>query len=131
MEQKFSTRKTVSLTLGLSFLVMSITGLILFIVPKGKVAYWSDWMFMGLTKEQWGDLHITSMLLMIVSAVWHIYYNWTPLVGYLKNSAKKITLLKKEFIVALVLNAAFVLGTYYAVVPFKSIVDLNDGIKNY
>jgi hypothetical protein len=131
MESPFSIRKTVSLTLGLSFLVMTVTGLVLFIVPKGKVAYWSDWLFMGLTKEQWGDLHITSMLLLVVTAVWHIYYNWTPLVSYLKNSAKKITFLKKEFVVAAVLNVAFVLGTLYAVPPFQSLLDLNTGIKDY
>jgi hypothetical protein len=131
METKFSIRKSVSLTLGLSFGVMTFTGLILYIVPKGKIAYWSDWMLLGLSKEEWAALHITSMVLLIIAGVWHIYYNWTPLVNYLKDSAKKISLFKREFLAALALNLFFVIGTLYTVQPLKSVLDLNDAIKAY
>ena len=131
MEPKFSIRKSVSLTLGLSFAVMTATGLVLYIVPKGKVAYWSDWMLWGLGKEEWAALHITSMALLITAGVWHIYYNWTPLVNYLKDRAKKISLFKAEFLAALALNLFFVAGTLYPVQPMKGILDLNDAIKAY
>ena len=131
METKFYLRRCVSLTLGLSFLVMTVTGLVLFVTPKGKVAYWSDWLLFGLGKEEWAALHITSMVLLIVTAVWHIYYNWSPLVSYLKNSAKKLTPLKAEFLAALALNVLFVVGTIYNVPPFKTLIDFNDAIKSY
>ena len=131
METKFYLRRCVSLTLGLSFLVMTATGLVLFVAPKGKVAYWSDWVLFGLGKAEWTALHITSMVLLIVSAVWHIYFNWSPLVSYLKNSAKKLTPFKAEFLTALALNVIFVTGTIYNVPPFKTLIDFNDAIKNY
>ena len=43
MNEKIVMKKIISLTLAFSFLVMSITGIMLYIVPKGKVAYWANW----------------------------------------------------------------------------------------
>ena len=131
MEEKFTLKKAVSLTLGLSFLVMSYTGIMLFMTPRGKIANWTDWELFGLTKTQYTDLHMTSMFLMLLFGAWHIYYNWKPLVSYLKNSARRITPLKKEFLFAFALNLFFVGGTLLHLPPMQSIVDLNTGIKNY
>ena len=41
-------KKITSLSLGISFLIMSYTGIMLFIVPHGRVAYWSNWHLWGL-----------------------------------------------------------------------------------
>lgn len=131
MNEKIVIKKIISLTLAFSFLVMSITGIILFIVPKGRVAYWANWELFGLTKTQYGNIHITSMILFLVVAIWHIYYNWKPLISYIKNSAKKITLFKKELLIALTLNILFVGGTLMGIQPFQSVIDINDGIKEY
>ena len=86
-----SFRKATSLTLGISFLIMSYTGIMLFIVPKGKVAYWVDWHLFGLSKEQYGELHTTSMVVMLIFSGLHIYYNWSAIVNYMKNKSKKIS----------------------------------------
>lgn len=131
METKFIFKKAVSLTLALSFLIMSYTGIMLFLAPKGKIAYWTDWTLLGLSKTQYTDLHITSMFVLLVFAIWHIYYNWKPLTSYLKNSLHRITPLKKEFLFALVLNLFFVGGTLLHFAPMQSIVDLNAAIKDY
>lgn len=131
MSEKIVLKKIVSLTLAFSFLVMSLTGIMLFIVPKGKVAYWANWKMFGLTKTQYADIHIISMILFITITVWHIYYNWKPLTSYLKNSAKQITLFKKELLIAFVLNALFVAGALLEFQPFKTVLDFNEGIKTY
>jgi hypothetical protein len=131
MNEKIVMKKIISLTLAFSFLVMSITGIMLYIVPKGKVAYWANWEMFGLTKSQYGNIHITSMILFLVVTIWHIYYNWKPLISYLKNKAKQITLFKKELLIALTLNLLFVGGTLMGIQPFKSVLDINEGIKTY
>lgn len=131
MNEKIVLKKIVSLTLAFSFLIMSITGIMLYIVPKGKIAYWSNWKMLGLTKTQYGDIHITSMILFIVIAIWHIYYNWKPLISYLKNSTKQITIFKKEFLIALAVNILFVVGTLMGMQPFKVVLDINENIKEY
>ncbi|MDA3909597.1 MAG: DUF4405 domain-containing protein [Sulfurimonas sp.] len=128
---KIVVKKIISLTLAFSFLVMSFTGLMLYIVPKGKIAYWANWKMLGLTKTQYADIHITTMILFLVVTIWHIYYNWKPLISYIKNSAKKITFFKKELLIALGLNVLFVAGTLSGIQPFQSVLDLNDNIKSY
>lgn len=124
-------KKIVSITLAFSFLVMSMTGMMLYIVPKGKVAYWANWKMFGLTKTQYGDIHITSMILFTVMAVWHIYYNWKPLTSYIKNTARQITLLKKELLIALSINLFFVAGTLMGIQPLQTVLDINENIKTY
>ena len=131
MEEKFTLKKAVSLTLALSFIVMGYTGIMLFFTPRGKIANWTDWTLLGLSKTQYTDLHITSMFLFLAVSIWHIYYNWKPLTSYFKNTARRMTPFKKEFLLALTLNAFFVGGTLAHVAPMQSIVDLNTRIKNY
>nr|WP_321267400.1 DUF4405 domain-containing protein [uncultured Sulfurimonas sp.] len=128
---KIVVKKVISLTLAFSFLIMSLTGIMLYIVPKGKVAYWADWKMFGLSKTQYGDIHTTSMILFLVITIWHIYYNWKPLINYIKDSTKKITFLKKELIIALILNLLFVGGTLMNMQPFQSVLDVGENIKEY
>lgn len=123
-------RKITSLSLGFAFLIMSYTGVILYFVPKGKVAYWSDWHLFGLSKTQYGEIHTTSMVTFLFFGIWHIYYNWKPIVSYLKDKQKKVSFTKKEFLIAFGLNFLFVLGTLYMIQPFKSFLDLQDSIKD-
>ena len=43
-------KRITSLTIMLAFLVMVLTGIVLYIVPQGRVAYWADWRLLGLSK---------------------------------------------------------------------------------
>ena len=128
---KFSIKKLTSLSLGFSFLIMGYTGVVLYFVPKGKVAYWSDWHLFGLSKSQYGDIHTTSMLTFLLFGILHIYYNWKPIVSYLKDNNKKVSFSKFEFLIALGLNILFVIGTIYMIQPFKAYLDLENSIKDY
>lgn len=123
-------RKITSLSLGFAFLIMAYTGIMLYFVPKGKVAYWSDWHLFGLSKTQYGEIHTTSMVTFLLFGILHIYYNWKPIVSYLKNKQKKISFTKKEFLIAFGLNLLFVVGTLYMIQPFKAFLDLEENIKN-
>jgi hypothetical protein len=124
-------RKITSLTLGFAFLIMTYTGIMLFIAPQGKIAHWSNWELLGLSKTQYGDIHITSMFVMIIFGIWHIYYNWKAIVSYLKDKTKKISFTKQEFVIALSINIIFIFGTLNLTQPFQAILDLNDGAKKY
>jgi len=124
-----SLRRFTSLCITFSFLVMTYTGGMLFIVPQGKYAYWMNWKLFGLSKEQYGSLHVTFMVLFLVGMILHIYLNWKPLMMYLKNRNREFSLLTKEFIFALGFTLIFVFGTLYEVAPFKTFLDFEDSIK--
>ena len=123
-------KKITSLSLGFSFLIMSYTGVILYIAPHGRVSKWLDWHLFGLDKVQYEELHTTSMVTFLVFGILHIYYNWKAIVIYMRDSSKKISFTKKEFLIALILNILFVVGTLTATQPFKGFLDLGETIKD-
>lgn len=69
-------RKITSLTAALSFMLMVLTSVILYIVPQGRVAYWADWRLWGMSKTDWGNIHINLGLLFLLAGFLHIYYNF-------------------------------------------------------
>jgi hypothetical protein len=123
-------RKITSLTATLSFVVMVVTSVILYLVPQGRVAYWADWRLWGLTKTQWGDIHINVGLLFLLSLGLHIYYNWKPLTAYLKDHTRRLRVFTPAFNVALAICALTVAGTLSLAPPFSWVLDFNTALKD-
>ncbi|ARU47538.1 DUF4405 domain-containing protein [Sulfurospirillum diekertiae] len=125
----YSLRRFTSLCIGFSFLIMSYTGIILFLSPKGRVANWTNWQLLGLDKTHYTHLHVTFMVLFLVGMLFHIYLNWNALINYLMNKSREFSLFTKEFLLALGVNLLFLLGTLYYWVPFEQFLDFQDEIK--
>ncbi|MBN2377148.1 MAG: DUF1080 domain-containing protein [Sedimentisphaerales bacterium] len=122
-------RKITSLTAFLSFIILLITSIVLYIVPHGRVAYWSDWHLWGLSKTEWGNLHINIGVLFLLAIFLHMYYNWKPIANYLKNKSKRLVIFTREFNVALILLLVFSLGTYFEIPPLSWVLDAGESIK--
>ena len=97
-------RRIVSLLLIFSFILLLITGIVLYIVPAGRIAFWADWRFIGLTKEQWGDIHIISGILGLLVGFIHIIFNWKSIVLYLKNRKKEVRIFNLNFNIAMIIT---------------------------
>ncbi len=123
-------RKITSLTASLSFVLVVLTSVILYIVPQGRVAYWADWHLLGLTKTDWGNIHINLGLLFLISLFLHIYYNWKALISYLKNKTKQVKVFTPDFNVALAITLFVAAGTYLMVPPLSWVMSLNDHFKD-
>jgi hypothetical protein len=123
-------RRITSLTASLALVLMILTSIILYIVPEGRVAYWAEWRLWGLSKTEWGNIHINMGLLFLISMFLHIYYNWKTLISYLKNKAKQVKVFTPELCAALVLTIVFIIGTYFLVPPFSWMMSLNDYFKD-
>lgn len=122
-------RKITSLTAALSFIIVVLTSIILYIVPQGRVAYWADWRLWGLSKTDWGNIHINVGLLFLIALVLHIYYNWKPLMAYLKNRARQFKLFTRDFNTALAITLFCILGSYFLWPPFNWVMAFNDHLK--
>lgn len=122
-------KRITSLTAFLSFFVVLLTSIILYIVPQGRIAYWADWRLLSLSKEQWGAIHINIGFLFLLSLSLHIYYNWKPIVTYLKNKAMQLKVFTKEFNIALTLTIICIFGTYIEIPPFSTIIKISDNFK--
>ncbi|MHC1712029.1 MAG: DUF4405 domain-containing protein [Solidesulfovibrio sp.] len=122
-------RKFTSLTALLSFILTIATSVILYIAPQGRIAYWADWTLWGLTKDQWGDLHINVGTLFLLALLLHTYYNWKPITAYLSR-AKKVVFFTRECNAALIVVLVVCLGTFAKVPPFSSFLALSDSLKD-
>lgn len=123
-------RGFISLLTALSFLIMTISGVILFITPQGRVAYWLDWTFWGISKSQWGDMHITTSLLFALAGLWHTWLNWRALVSYFHDKVKKTVALKWELAIAALITIFCTVGGIYKTPPLSYVLELNDWIKD-
>lgn len=129
-KQKFNGRAVVSVTTGLSFLGMSISGIVLFVTPFGRVAHWTGWRMLALTKEQWAALHIWFSLLFMAVAVFHIYLNWRSLLNYFKDKVRNTFALGREWVLSVVICSGVLAGTLADVAPFSSLLAWNEVIKH-
>lgn len=123
-------RKVTSLTSLLSLIVTLFTSVVLYIVPQGRVAYWADWHFLGLSKTQWGDVHITVGTLFLVMLLIHTWLNWKPITAYMKNRAKEMVVMTKPMIVSLLLTLFVFAGTLAGLPPMQQVLDLGAAIKD-
>jgi hypothetical protein len=130
-------RKIVSLTSFLSFIVLAFTSIILYFRPEGRVAYWADWYFLGLSKVEWESIHINLGFLFITSSILHIYLNWRAIIAYLKNRAKKLVFFTPALSVSVLITFFVAAGTYFHLPPMQQIakkagvhtVDVYDALR--
>lgn len=122
-------RKTVSLTLVLSGLLVLVTSAVLYIEPHGRVAYWAGWRFLGLSKTGWDDIHLTTGTLFLAALVVHVYYNWKPITAYLRNTAREMVVFTRPFVFALLVTVFVTAGTLAGWTPMQQILDFGAHIK--
>lgn len=124
------TRKIVSLTSLLSFLLLGVSGVVLYVTPQGRVADWAGWSLAGLGKDAWGDLHIATALLFLVAGIWHTVLNWKPIVSYLKDRSQRLRVVTLPFLVAFVVTAGVAVMANLGVPPVSWLLTLNDDLKD-
>jgi len=124
-------RPLVSLLVLAVFLVLSFSGAVLYITPQGRVANWTGWTLLGLTKQTWQAVHTSVALLFLLGAAFHLWLNWKTLWGYIKAKTHLAINCKWELLVALLITAATVLAAIYNVPPVSTLMDWNSRIKAY
>ena len=127
--QEFNSRSFITLLVSFSGLIMIISGLVIYIMPEGRIAYWADWRLFGMGKEQWGTMHTCLSLIFFFAALFHLYYNWRTLLSHLKDRIKRTFTLRKELIAALLLSAFCLHGSIVGYAPFTSVMNLGKDIK--
>lgn len=123
-------RRTVSLTSFLSFIVLAVTSVVLYIQPHGRVAYWADWSLWGLSKTQWGDIHLTVGTLFLTCAILHVWLNWKPVMTYMKNTARELVVFTRPMVYACVLTIFVTAGTLLHIPPMQQLMDLGTWFKD-
>lgn len=124
-----SLKKLSSLTIFIAILMMIYTGIILFVGPACQIANWTNWELLGLTKVQYYNVHSTFMILFIIAMAIHLYYHLDIILSYIKQKQKSFTIFTNEFIMAVLLSTAVLVGTLYEKSPFVEFLDFGNDME--
>ncbi len=127
---KFKWRSFTSLYITISFLVIIVSGLVLYIAPPGRIAKWAYIPIIGFEKHQWQALHIIFTFSFIVASAFHLYFNWSPFISYLKDKLSKRYRLKQELFYASVLTIGLFILVLWDIPPFKNVIEFGESMKN-
>jgi hypothetical protein len=127
--QALHTKGFASLLTTFSFTVMTVSGILLFIVPQGRIAEWTNWTILGLSKPDWGNIHITTSLMFLIAGAYHIWCNWRTLVNYFTTKRNSSLMMRRELVISAVVTLFFVVGAVYQVPPLSYVLEANNAIK--
>ncbi|MBN1972041.1 MAG: DUF4405 domain-containing protein [Sedimentisphaerales bacterium] len=128
-KNQFNWRSFVSVLTAFSFIGLTFTGIILFVVPPGRIANWTGWTLLALTKDQWIALHDWFGIIFVVTAVIHLYFNLKLFISYFKSRVTKTFSLRSEWVVALLVCVVVGAGTVVNFAPFSTLMTWNESIK--
>ena len=129
-DKKFHFQSFTSFFVTFSFFIISISGIFLYFAPPGRVAHWSNWTFLGLTKDQWQAVHTIFSFLFVIFSGFHIYFNWSILMLYFKKKMQKGINRKRELGWSSAIILVVIVLTIMAVPPFSTIMDWGEALSN-
>jgi len=117
--------------MAFSFIVLILSSVVLYIMPSGRDAYWTNWKWLSLSKDQWGALHTVGGLAFVIFGLLHlIVYNWKVFWNYVISKLRKNLNKKWELAAAIVLNVLIVLVCVYDWIPSSTIMNWGASIKS-
>ena len=128
--KSYNRRAFVSVLAGFSFILMALTGLVLFIAPSCREARDTSWTVWGQSKEQWVAVHVWFSTAFMIASIFHLYLNWTPMVNYFKSRVRKSFAFRIEWILALVICGVIYAGTIGGAAPFSSLIAWKETCKH-
>ena len=126
----FSWKPFVSFLMVLTFTVIALSGMVLYVAPPGRIANWSHWTLVSLDKSGWQALHTIFATLFLVAAAFHLFLNWKVLMAYLKSRITVGVRMKRELALASAIVASIFLATLAGAPPFRTIMTTGETLKN-
>lgn len=118
-----------SVLITVSFLALVLSGGVLFISPPGRVANWTNWNILNLTKHDWSEVHIAFGTVFLIGAIFHVVFNWRPLVSYFKDRLTRRMSFRREWLMALVICAGVYAATRSGIPPFSTLLAFSERLK--
>lgn len=126
----FYWRAFVSLIVVAAFAILSVTGIALYATPPGRIANWSGWTLLGVTKAHWQAVHMTFGFLFLFAAAFHLFFNWKVLLHYLRTRTRDGLRRRRELAWASAATLALVILTATDVPPVSYIAVGRESLAN-
>ncbi len=131
MKKSFRWRLFISFGLVIALFMMLVSGVILYISPPGRVANWTDWRLIGLTKTGWRNQHLIFGFAFTLLSLFHLFLiNWKAFLCYLKTKTAEGVRPPIELLAILLFSSFFGVGTYYGLEPFSAIIQFGNRLSS-
>ena len=124
-------RSLITFVLTLSFCVMLVAGIVLYLAPPGGTARMTGWRFCGLGKDAWMAQHLSSCAVFLLAGLIHLYLNIRVLWSYIHSKAARGIRRKWELLASLVLVGFMVTGTLWNLPPWNYIFEGSRHLQAY
>jgi len=129
-EKKWRGRAFVSLNMVISFLVLIVSSVVLYVMPPGRDAYWSNWTLAGWGKDQWDAIHTVGGFAFLIFGILHLFvYNWKPFWNYVVSRVRRTLNRKAETAAAILLNIFLIVVCVGGWFPSSTIMGWMSSIK--
>jgi hypothetical protein len=126
---RLSGRPFVSLLTTFSFIIATISGIVLYVSPQGRIAFWQNWTVLGIDKAEWSSLHTLACFLFATTSLVHLAFNWRSLLRYLRSRVGESLGYRRELGGAITVTVLFVVSALYGLPPLNGVVTFGEQIK--
>jgi len=129
-KKPFNFRAFTTLAILWTLIIDAVSGLVLYTVPSGRIADWTNWTFAGLAKSEWETIHTVFSYIFLLFISLHLYNNRHSILHYIKGKFKQYTKARIELYLSLLVVIILLGGTIASIPPFSSVMDLGSLIKD-
>ena len=83
------------------FVIMIVSGLVLYVAPSGRIARTVDWRALGLDRPGWEAAHIAFAAMFVIVGVYHLTLNRKALGQFLVDRVRHTFTMRIELVLAL------------------------------
>ena len=128
--KRFNFRTFTSFILAWCFLTLIISGAILYVAPPGRIANWTRWQLVVLTKEQWQAVHTLTAIVFLVGGLFHLLkFNWRAFLAYMKRKTESRLQFRNEMLASAALFLLILAGTIAQRAPFATVMAAGESIR--
>jgi Domain of unknown function (DUF4405) len=127
---RFRWRVFTSFILFVSTIIVTLSGVALYLAPHHRVADQTSWTFLLLDLQQWWDLHLTSMIWFMIVFGFHLFkFNWRAFWYYLGKKTRGAIRNPIEIVISILLTVILMWGTLDNWTVTNWVIDLNEWIR--
>jgi hypothetical protein len=129
-QRSFYWKVFVSYAVVITFVVIAVSGSVLYVAPPGRVANWVTWTLGALERGQWQSVHTIFAFLFVVVGLVHLVFNWPVILAYLRMHVRTGTPRRRELAAAGLLAVGVLAATVAGTPPFSNVMAFGESVKN-
>ncbi len=129
VRRRFQWRAFAANLLLFSALAEVVSGV--FLYTPGFIAHVIGFNFLGLNFRQWAIGHTVFGLVFLIAALWHVFYNWRPIVRYVTGQARVVLGHRRELLGSVLLALFFSVTSIANWPPSATIWDYRYTLREY